>query len=144
MIFSPHRLPSTLESEFSAFELSILYLLRFTTNRCNHCELKSVLLVYNRHTKSIFWLNVLLQWTNSLSPMETQQIAFKLRQASRESKLKECEGFVAFSIMGNDTGSKGHGVIPVDKATEPSYLSAPIWKDRASFNKCTEYSSNAT
>ena len=60
--------------------------------------------------------------------------AFEQRWASRESKLKECDGFVAFSMMRRDTGGKGHGVVPFDENSEPTYLSTTIWKDRASFD----------
>lgn len=60
--------------------------------------------------------------------------AFEQRWASRESKLKECEGFVAFSMMRRDTGGKGHGVVAFDEQSEPSYLSTTIWKNRASFD----------
>lgn len=70
-------------------------------------------------------------------PSENAQ-EFEQRWANRESKLKECDGFVAFSMMRRDTGSKGHGVVPMDKATEPTYLSTTIWKDRASFDKWRE------
>lgn len=61
--------------------------------------------------------------------------AFEKRWADRESKLKECDGFVAFSMMRRDTGGKGHGVVPMDENTEPTYLSTTIWKDRASFDQ---------
>jgi Uncharacterized enzyme involved in biosynthesis of extracellular polysaccharides len=61
--------------------------------------------------------------------------AFEKRWAERESKLKECEGFVAFSMLRRDNNGKGHGVVPMDEATEPTYMSATIWKDRASFDK---------
>lgn len=60
--------------------------------------------------------------------------AFEQRWANRESKLKDCEGFVAFQMLRRDTGGKGHGVVPMDEATEPTYMSTTIWKDRASFN----------
>ena len=60
--------------------------------------------------------------------------AFEKRWADRESKLKECDGFVAFSMMRRDTGGKGHGVVPFDENSEPTYTSATIWKDRASFD----------
>lgn len=61
--------------------------------------------------------------------------AFEKRWADRDSMLKECDGFVAFSMMRRDTGGKGHGVVPMDKATEPTYTTTTIWKDRASFDK---------
>ncbi len=61
--------------------------------------------------------------------------AFEKRWASRESKLKECDGFIAFSMLRRDIGSgKGHGVVPFDANSEPSYMSTTIWKDRASFD----------
>lgn len=61
-------------------------------------------------------------------------VEFEQRWAKRESKLKDCEGFVAFSMMRRDTAGKGHGVVPMDVATEPTYLSTTIWKNRASFD----------
>ena len=61
-------------------------------------------------------------------------VAFEQRWANRESKLKECDGFVAFTMMRRDTGGKGHGVVPFDEHSEPSYLSTTIWKDRAAFD----------
>ncbi len=73
--------------------------------------------------------------TNQFFVPDENAVAFEQRWASRESKLKECEGFVAFSMMRRDAGGKGHGVVPMDKATEPTYLSTTIWKDRASFDK---------
>ncbi|KAL3922719.1 MAG: hypothetical protein SGARI_006386 [Bacillariaceae sp.] len=62
-------------------------------------------------------------------------VAFEQRWASRESKLKECDGFVAFSMMRRDGQQKGHGTVPMDESTEPSYTSTTIWKDYESFNK---------
>jgi heme-degrading monooxygenase HmoA len=76
--------------------------------------------------------------TNQFFVSSDNAMAFEQRWASRESKLKECEGFVAFSMMRRDTGGKGHGVVPMDEATEPTYLSTTIWKDRASFDKWRE------
>jgi len=59
---------------------------------------------------------------------------FEQRWANRESKLKECEGFVAFSMMRRDASAKGHGVVPLSSG-EPSYQSTTIWKDVDSFLK---------
>eukprot|EP00551_Chaetoceros_affinis_P017225 CAMPEP_0203689020 /NCGR_PEP_ID=MMETSP0091-20130426/1478_1 /ASSEMBLY_ACC=CAM_ASM_001089 /TAXON_ID=426623 /ORGANISM="Chaetoceros affinis, Strain CCMP159" /LENGTH=364 /DNA_ID=CAMNT_0050558591 /DNA_START=20 /DNA_END=1114 /DNA_ORIENTATION=+ len=64
--------------------------------------------------------------------------AFEQRWAKRESTLKECDGFVAFSMMRRDTGGKGHGVVPFDENSEPTYLSTTIWKDRAAFDAWRE------
>lgn len=61
--------------------------------------------------------------------------AFEQRWKSRESKLKECEGFVSFSMLRRDGQAKGHGTVEMDESTEPTYLSTTIWKDRASFDK---------
>lgn len=58
--------------------------------------------------------------------------AFEQRWASRESKLKECDGFVAFSMLRRDVKAKGHGVSPVGEG-ECSYVSTTIWRDRAAF-----------
>jgi heme-degrading monooxygenase HmoA len=60
--------------------------------------------------------------------------AFEQRWARRESQLKECDGFVAFSMLRRDGQQKGHGTVPMDES-EPSYVSTTIWKDRASFDK---------
>ena len=59
--------------------------------------------------------------------------AFEQRWASRESKLKECDGFVAFSMLRRDAAAKGHGVAPITNG-EPSYLSTTIWRDRKAFD----------
>uniref|UniRef100_A0A7S2R1V0 ABM domain-containing protein n=1 Tax=Eucampia antarctica TaxID=49252 RepID=A0A7S2R1V0_9STRA len=60
--------------------------------------------------------------------------AFEQRWANRESALKECSGFVGFSMLRRDIRSnKGHGTVPVDTDIEPTYVSTAIWKDRASF-----------
>jgi len=58
--------------------------------------------------------------------------AFEKRWADRESKLKECDGFVSFSMLRRDGSAKGHGTVEVD-SSEPTYQSTTIWKDRASF-----------
>lgn len=60
--------------------------------------------------------------------------AFEQRWAQRESKLKECEGFVAFSMLRRDGQQQGHGTVHMND-NEPSYVSTTIWKDRASFDK---------
>lgn len=59
--------------------------------------------------------------------------AFEKRWAERESKLKECDGFVAFSMMRRDASAKGHGVVPLSSG-EPSYVSTTIWRDRKAFD----------
>lgn len=59
--------------------------------------------------------------------------AFEQRWANRESKLKECDGFVAFSMLRRDGQAKGHGTVPMDEQ-EPTYMSTTIWKDQASFD----------
>jgi len=60
-------------------------------------------------------------------------IQFEQRWANRESKLKECDGFVAFSMMRRDGKAKGHGTSPVAE-NEPTYLSTTLWRDRAAFD----------
>eukprot|EP00536_Pseudo-nitzschia_multiseries_P010608 jgi/Psemu1/26461/gm1.26461_g len=62
-------------------------------------------------------------------------VAFEQRWKNRESKLRDCEGFVAFSMMRRDGQAKGHGTVEMDESVEPTYLSTTIWKDRASFEK---------
>jgi len=62
-------------------------------------------------------------------------VAFEQRWKNRESKLKECEGFVSFAMMRRDGQAKGHGTVEMDESVEPTYLSTTIWKDRASFQK---------
>jgi len=59
--------------------------------------------------------------------------AFEQRWAKRESQLKDCDGFVAFSMMRRDASAKGHGVIPLSSG-EPSYTSCTIWRDRRAFD----------
>lgn len=59
--------------------------------------------------------------------------AFEQRWSSRESKLKECDGFVAFSMCRRDASAKGHGVVPLSSG-EPSYVSTTIWRDRNAFD----------
>eukprot|EP00619_Florenciella_sp_RCC1007_P011482 CAMPEP_0205914846 /NCGR_PEP_ID=MMETSP1325-20131115/7482_1 /ASSEMBLY_ACC=CAM_ASM_000708 /TAXON_ID=236786 /ORGANISM="Florenciella sp., Strain RCC1007" /LENGTH=168 /DNA_ID=CAMNT_0053281943 /DNA_START=1 /DNA_END=507 /DNA_ORIENTATION=+ len=61
------------------------------------------------------------------------EAAFEQRWAARESALKECEGFVAFSMLRRDSRAKGHGVAPMGDG-EANYVSTTIWKDRASFD----------
>jgi heme-degrading monooxygenase HmoA len=63
----------------------------------------------------------------------TAATAFEQRWANRESKLKECEGFVAFTMLRRDGQAKGHGTVEMDTNSEPTYMSTTIWKDRASF-----------
>lgn len=65
-------------------------------------------------------------------PLENAR-AFEQRWASRESKLQECDGFVAFQMLRRDGQAKGHGTVEMD-SSEPTYVSATIWKDRASFD----------
>jgi len=60
--------------------------------------------------------------------------AFEQRWAERESKLKECEGFVAFSMSRRDGQAKGHGVVEMDES-EPTYVSTTIWESKAAFDK---------
>lgn len=57
---------------------------------------------------------------------------FEQRWKNRTSKLKECDGFVSFSMLRRDVKAKGHGISPMGEE-EPTYMSFTIWKDRASF-----------
>lgn len=59
-------------------------------------------------------------------------VAFEERWASRTSTLKDCDGFVAFSMLRRDGQQKGHGTVPMADG-EPTYMSTTIWKDLASF-----------
>jgi len=59
-------------------------------------------------------------------------VAFEQRWANRTSKLKECEGFVSFSMLRRDVKAKGHGIKPMGEE-EPTYVSTTIWKDRQAF-----------
>uniref|UniRef100_A0A7R9ZKE1 ABM domain-containing protein n=1 Tax=Craspedostauros australis TaxID=1486917 RepID=A0A7R9ZKE1_9STRA len=63
--------------------------------------------------------------------------AFEQRWAQRESKLKDCDGFVTFSMLRRDGQAKGHGTVEMTNE-EPTYLSTTIWKDRASFQAWRE------
>ena len=62
-------------------------------------------------------------------------VAFEQRWANRESQLKFCEGFVAFTMMRRDAKTKTHGSEEMDESAEPTYVSTTIWKDRQSFEK---------
>jgi len=64
---------------------------------------------------------------------DENSIAFEQRWAKRESQLKSCEGFVSFSMMRRNFGSKDNKEKLVEE--EPTYVSCTIWKDRASFDK---------
>ena len=57
---------------------------------------------------------------------------FEQRWKNRTSKLKECDGFVSFSMLRRDVKAKGHGITPMGEE-EPRYISCTIWKDRAAF-----------
>lgn len=59
--------------------------------------------------------------------------AFEARWADRVSTLKDCDGFVAFTMLRRDGQQKGHGTVPMTES-EPSYMSTTIWRDRASFD----------
>mmetsp|Transcript_18210 Transcript_18210/g.29859 ORF Transcript_18210/g.29859 Transcript_18210/m.29859 type:complete len:339 (+) Transcript_18210:71-1087(+) len=59
-------------------------------------------------------------------------VAFEQRWANRTSKLKECDGFVSFSMLRRDVKAKGHGISPMGEE-EPTYVSTTIWKDRQAF-----------
>jgi len=63
--------------------------------------------------------------------------AFEKRWADRESKLKECDGFVAFTMLRRDGQAKGHGTSPVAD-DEPTYVSTTIWRDRLAFDAWRE------
>ena len=63
--------------------------------------------------------------------------SFEQRWAQRESKLKECDGFVAFSMLRRDGQAKGHGTSPMTP-DEPTYQSTTIWRDRAAFDAWRE------
>eukprot|EP00580_Thalassiosira_gravida_P014695 CAMPEP_0201682084 /NCGR_PEP_ID=MMETSP0494-20130426/51438_1 /ASSEMBLY_ACC=CAM_ASM_000839 /TAXON_ID=420259 /ORGANISM="Thalassiosira gravida, Strain GMp14c1" /LENGTH=376 /DNA_ID=CAMNT_0048165839 /DNA_START=17 /DNA_END=1148 /DNA_ORIENTATION=+ len=65
-------------------------------------------------------------------PMENAA-AFEQRWAGRTSKLKECDGFVSFTMLRRDVRAKGHGIKPMGEE-EPTYTSCTVWKDRASFD----------
>lgn len=59
--------------------------------------------------------------------------SFEQRWAQRVSKLQECDGFVAFTMLRRDGTAKGHGTSPITEK-DPTYVSTTIWKDRASFD----------
>ncbi|EJK74106.1 hypothetical protein THAOC_04240 [Thalassiosira oceanica] len=58
--------------------------------------------------------------------------AFEARWANRVSKLKECEGFVSFSMLRRDVKAKGHGISPMGEE-EPTYTSCTVWKSKECF-----------
>merc|ERR1711966_178490 len=57
------------------------------------------------------------------------EAAFEQRWASRESELKECEGFVFFTMLRRDAKEADDGF---------NYISTTVWKDRASFKAWRE------
>ena len=59
--------------------------------------------------------------------------SFEQKWAERDSKLKECDGFVAFSMLRRDGQAKGHGTSPMTD-DEPTYVSTTIWRDRKAFD----------
>lgn len=61
-------------------------------------------------------------------------VAFEQRWKNRETKLRECDGFVSFAMMRRDAKTKTHGSEEMDENAEPTYVSFTIWKDRASFD----------
>lgn len=68
-------------------------------------------------------------------------VTFEQRWANRESKLKDCPGFIGFTMMRRDIKSnKGHGTVPMDSNSEPTYVSTTLWKDQASFQAWRESS----
>ena len=62
----------------------------------------------------------------------TNAVAFENRWANRTSKLKQCDGFISFSMLRRDIKAKGHGVSPMGEE-EPTYVSTTVWKDRQAF-----------
>ena len=63
-------------------------------------------------------------------------VEFEQRWAKRESKLKDCEGFVAFSMMRRDTTGKGHGVVPMDVERNRRICRQRLkWRKRTEFKK---------
>jgi heme-degrading monooxygenase HmoA len=58
--------------------------------------------------------------------------AFEQRCGKCKSELKDCKGFVAFSILRRYGTAKGHGTTPMNDNEEPT---PTIWKDQASFQK---------
>jgi len=58
--------------------------------------------------------------------------AFEQRWKDRTSKLRECDGFVSFTMLRRDVKAKGHGISPMGEE-EPTYASCTVWRDRASF-----------
>jgi heme-degrading monooxygenase HmoA len=59
-------------------------------------------------------------------------VEFEQRWATRESALKECEGFVCFAMMRRDGQQKGHGTVEIQEG-EPTYVSTTIWQNRQCF-----------
>lgn len=58
--------------------------------------------------------------------------AFEQRWRDRTSKLKECDGFVSFTMLRRDVKAKGHGISPMGEE-EPAYVSCTVWRDREAF-----------
>jgi len=60
-------------------------------------------------------------------------IGFEQMWKNRTSKLKDCDGFVSFTMLRRDVKAKGHGISPMGEE-EPTYTSCTVWRDRAAFD----------
>lgn len=74
---------------------------------------------------------------NEFAVIRGQEEAFEQQWAKRESQLSELPGFVCFSMLRRDFGTKGHGG-GGDGNDDVNYSSVTVWKDKASFMKWLE------
>lgn len=62
---------------------------------------------------------------NRFSITPGNEVAFEQRWQQRQSKLRECDGFVSFYMMRRDAPKADDGY---------NYISATVWRDRAAFD----------
>merc|ERR550539_816235 len=60
-------------------------------------------------------------------------VEFEQKWAKIESLYKENDDLVAFSLMRRDKGTKGLGIIAFNEASEATYVTTTIWKNRVAF-----------
>jgi len=71
---------------------------------------------------------------NRFSVLPGMEAAFEKRWADRESKLQELPGFVSFTMLRRDFGTKMHGSDKGDRSGDTTnYMSATIWENKEAF-----------
>jgi len=88
--------------------------------------------VFNEEIEGVLPAECFVACNQFFVPSENA-VAFEQRWANRKSLLKECDGFVAFSMLRRDGNVSGHGTSPMTE-DEPTYVSIAIWRDRDAFD----------